>query len=1250
MREDQNHIGVDTKKKKNGSIGSIFMHADGLDWFLMVLGVFGAMGDGFSSPVMMYFIGRIVNNIGDVSKITPSTFMHNVNKYSLALSYFASASFFTSFLEGYCWTRTSERQAARMRVKYLKAVLRQDVSYFDLHVTSKSEVLTCVSSDSLVIQEVLSEKVPNFLMNFFRFVGSYIAAFVLLWKLAIVAFPFVVLLVIPGLIYGKTMMGLARRIREESNKAGTIAEQAIFSIRTVYSFVGESKTINAFSDALQGSVKLGLRQGLAKGLAIGSNGVVFAIWSFMVYYGSRLVMYHGAKGGTVFAVGSVICIGGSALGASLSELKYITEACVAGERIMEMIKRVPNIDSENMAGVILEKVSGEVEFDHVKFIYPSRPDNVILNDFCLRIPAGKTLALVGGSGSGKSTVISLLQRFYDPIEGEIRLDGVAYHRLQLKWLRSQMGLVSQEPTLFATSIKKNMLFGREDANEEEIVEAAKAANAHDFISQLPQGYNTQVGEKGVQISGGQKQKIAIARAIIKKPQILLLDEATSALDSESERKVQEALDKIVLDRTTIIIAHRLSTIRDAHVIIVLENGKIMEMGSHDELIQNNNGYYTSLVHFQQVEKSKNDAFFHPLISNGDMQNTSSHMARHSVSTNSMAQFSFVDGDNTEKVRDDDQKLPSPSFWRLLSSNLREWKQTCFGCLSALLFGAIEPLYAFAMGSMVSIFFLSNHDEIKRKIILYSLFFVGLAVLSLVLNIIQHYSFAYMGEYLTKRLKEKMLSKILNFEIAWFDRDENSTGVVCSRLIKEANIVRSLVGDKMAQLVQTISSVVIACTMGLIIAWRYAIVIIVVQPIIIACFYTRCVLLKGMSEKAIKAQDKSSKIAIEAISNFRTITSFSSQDHVIKMLKKAQEGPSHESIQQSWFVGIGLGCARSLKTLTQALEFWYGGKLVFHDYITSKALFEICLIFANIGRVIADASSLANDIAKGVTVSGLVFSILDRNTKIEPHETNAYKPQKLTGDIELQDVYFAYPSRPNVMIFQDFSMKIEAGKSTALVGQSGSGKSTIIGLIERFYDPLEGIVTMDGIDIRSYHLRSLRNYIALVSQEPTLFNGTIRENIAYGAFDKTNEAEIIEAARIANAHDFIASMKDGYDTWCGDRGLQLSGGQKQRIAIARAVLKNPNVLLLDEATSAIDSQAENVVQNALERVMVGRTSVVVAHRLNTIKNCNQIVVLDKGRVVEEGNHTSLLAKGPNGVYYSLASLQRSLVTTSVINTE
>ncbi|KAG2383942.1 hypothetical protein LR48_Vigan393s000100 [Vigna angularis] len=1247
--DHNNSISMVVKNKKSGSIRSIFMHADGLDMFLMIFGLIGAIGDGLGTPLVLFITSKIMNNIGNFSGGIDSTFLDSINKNALVLLYLACGSFVACFLEGYCWTRTGERQAARMRVRYLKAVLRQEVAYFDLHVSSTSEVITSVSNDSLVIQDVLSEKVPNFLMNASMFVASYIVGFALLWRLTLVGFPFVVLLVIPGFMYGRTLMGLASKMREEYDKAGTVAEQAISSIRTVYSFVGESKTIDAFSDALQGSVKLGLRQGLAKGIAIGSNGVVFAIWAFISYYGSRLVMYHGAKGGTVFAVGAAIALGGLALGAGLSNVKYLSEASTAGERIMEVIKRVPKIDSDNMGGEILEEVCGEVEFEDVKFVYPSRPDSVILKEFSLRVPAGKTVALVGGSGSGKSTVISLLQRFYDPVEGEIRVDGVAIHRLQLKWLRSQMGLVSQEPALFATTIKENILFGREDATEEEVLQAAKASNAHNFISQLPQGYHTQVGERGIQMSGGQKQRIAIARAIIKKPRILLLDEATSALDSESERVVQEALDKAAVGRTTIIIAHRLSTIRNADVIAVMQSGKIMEMGSHHELIQNDNGLYTSLVRLQQAKDEREDTPFHPLappsslssssISNKDNHNTSSR--RLSLVSRSSSANSIPRGDDVvEDVVEEDMKLPLPSFRRLLALNIPEWKQACMGCLNAVLFGAIQPVYAFSMGSVISVYFLPDHDEIKEKTRIYSLCFLGLAVFSLVVNILQHYNFAYMGEYLTKRIRERMLSKILTFEVGWFDQDENSTGAVCSRLAKEANVVRSLVGDRMALVVQTISAVVIAFTMGLVIAWRLAIVMIAVQPIIIACFYTRRVLLKSMSSKAIKAQDESSKIAAEAVSNLRTITAFSSQERILKMLEKAQEGPSHESIRQSWFAGVGLACSQSLTFCTWALDFWYGGKLVFKGIISAKALFETFMILVSTGRVIADAGSMTNDLAKGSDAVGSVFAILDRYTKIEPDdETDGHKPEKLTGKIELHDVHFAYPARPNVMIFQGFSIRIDAGKSTALVGQSGSGKSTIIGLIERFYDPLKGIVAIDGRDIKQYHLRSLRKHIGLVSQEPTLFGGSIRENIAYGACNKVDESEIIEAARAANAHDFIASLKDGYETWCGDRGVQLSGGQKQRIAIARAILKNPEVLLLDEATSAFDSQSEKLVQDALDRVMVGRTSVVVAHRLSTIQNCDQIAVLDKGKVVEKGTHSSLLAQGPSGAYYSLVSLQR-----------
>ncbi|PNY18107.1 ABC transporter B family member 15-like protein [Trifolium pratense] len=399
----------------------------------------------------------------------------------------------------------------------------------------------------------------------------------------------------------------------------------------------------AFSNALQGTVNLGLKQGLAKGLAIGSNGFVFAIWSFMCYYGSRLVMYHGAKGGTVFAVGATIALGGLwrvLLMDSQWWCKWMKKLTFEGD----------SLEGENVAG--------------------------------------KTVALVGESGSGKSTLIALLQRFYDPIGGEILVDGVAINKLNIKWLRSIMGLVSQEPSLFATSIKENIIFGKEDATEDEIVEAAKICNAHDFISLLPQGYNTQVGERGVQLSGGQKQRIAIARAIIKKPRILLLDEATSALDTKSERLVQQALDNATIDCTTIVIAHRLSTIQNANIIAVVHGGKINEIGSHNELLQNNTGVYSSLVHNQQTDK--------------------------------------------ERV---EEETVTTTFTK------RDPQITCF----------VDPT------TLVE-------DE---------------------KNNINNVNFN--EEYLTKRVRESMLSKIITFEVAWFDCDENSSGAVCSRLANDANV-------------------------------------------------------------------------------------------------------------------------------------------------------------------------------------------------------------------------------------------------------------------------------------------------------------------------------------------------------------------------------------------------------------------------------------------------------------------------------
>uniref|UniRef100_A0A0E0CH24 Multidrug resistance protein n=1 Tax=Oryza meridionalis TaxID=40149 RepID=A0A0E0CH24_9ORYZ len=1036
------------------------------------------------------------------------------------------------------------------------AVLRQDVEYFDLKKGSTAEVITSVSNDSLVVQDVLSEKLPNFVMNAAMFVGNYAFGFALMRQLMLVALPSVVLLIIPTFMYGRVVVDLARRIREQYTRPGAIAEQAMSSVRTVYSFVAERTTMAQFSAALEESVRLGLKQGLAKGVAIGSNGITFAILAFNVWYGSRLVMSHGYKGGTVFVVCYAVIQGGLALGSGLSNVKYLSEASSAAERILEVIRRVPKIDSESDTGEELGNIAGDVEFRNVEFCYPSRPESPIFVSFSLRVPAGRTVALVGGSGSGKSTVIALLERFYDPLAGEVTVDGVDIRRLRLKWLRAQMGLVNQEPALFATSIRENILFGKEDATAEEVVAAAKAANAHSFISQLPQGYDTQ------------------------SPKILLLDEATSALDTESEGVVQEALDLASMGRTTIVIAHRLSTICNADIIAVMQSGEVKELGPHDELIANENGLYSSLVLLQQTRDSNEIDEIGVTGSTSALGQSSSHSMsrRFSAASRSSSARSLGDArdaDNTEKP-----KLPVPSFRRLLMLNAPEWKQALMGSFSAVVFGGIQPAYAYAMGSMISVYFLTDHAEIKAKTRTYALIFVGLAVLSFLINIGQHYNFGAMGEYLTKRIREQMLAKILTFEIGWFD----------------------------------------------------------LQPLIIVCFYARRVLLKSMSKKSIHAQAESSKLAAEAVSNLRTITAFSTQERILRLFDQSQDGPSKESIRQSWFAGLGLGTAMSLMACSWTIGFWYSGKLMAEHKITAKEIFQTFIILASTGRVIAEAGSMTTDLAKGADAVASVFAVLDRETEIDPDNPQGYKPEKLKGKVDIRGVDFAYPSRPDVIIFKGFTLSIQPGKSTALVGQSGSGKSTIIGLIERFYDPIRGSVKIDGRDIKAYNLQALRRHIGLVSQEPTLFAGTIRENIVYGT-ETASEAEIEDAARSANAHDFISNLKDGYGTWCGERGVQLSGGQKQRIAIARAILKNPAILLLDEATSALDSQSEKVVQEALDRVMIDRTSVVVAHRLSTIQNCDLITVLEKGIVVEKGTHASLMAKGPSGTYFSLVSMKQ-----------
>ncbi|XP_072964824.1 ABC transporter B family member 9-like [Typha angustifolia] len=1258
----------DGGKKRGGGgdekipLYKLFAFADPLDAALMAVGAVAALVNGLAMPMMTFIFGQLINAFGNADH---DSVVHEVSKVVVNFLYLAAAAGVSAFLQVSCWMVTGERQAARIRGLYLKTILRQDIAFFD-NETTTGEVVGRMSGDTILIQEAIGEKVGKFIQLVSTFFGGFIIAFIKGWLLSLVMLSCIPPIVLAGGIMSLIITKLSSRGQMAYAEAGNVVEQTIGSIRTVVSFTGEKRAIDKYNLFIKTAYRSAVHEGTAAGMGIGSVLlIVFCSYGLAIWFGSKLIIEKGYQGGNVINVMMAIMSGAMSLGQASPCINAFSAGQAAAYKMFETIYRKPEIDAYNMRGIVLEDIKGDIELKDIYFSYPARPDQLIFDGFSLHVPSSTTMALVGQSGSGKSTVIGLVERFYDPQAGEVLIDGVNLKQLKLTWIREKIGLVSQEPVLFTTTIKENILYGKEGATQEEIKRAIELANAAKFIDKMPNGLDTMVGEHGTQLSGGQKQRIAIARAILKNPKILLLDEATSALDAESERIVQDALVRIMVDRTTIVVAHRLSTVRNADKISVVHRGQLVEQGSHEELIKDPDGAYSQLIRLQEINRQKEDANSVELEKLRPTFNASSSLRQsnsrrlssdrsisrgssfggsgnHSfvISFNLPAAVTLQTGKPTEELSEQDQnvnKVKEPvSIRRLAYLNKPELPILLLGSIAAAINGVILPVFGILLSSAIKIFYEPPH-KLRKDARFWALMYVLLGAISLVIVPIQQYMFGVAGGKLIERVRFLSFRRVVHQEISWFDEPSNSSGAIGARLSADASSIRSLVGDSLSLILQNMFTVIAGVVISMVANWKLALIVLFFLPCMAMQGYAQMKFLKGFSADAKKTYEEASQVANDAVSGIRTVASFCAERKVMTTYQTMCENPVKQGVRQGIISGIGYGLSYVLLYCSYALCFYIGARFIHDGSATFAQVFRVFFSLTMTALGVSQSSAFGPDVTKAKDSAASIFEILDRKSKIDASSDEGSELVNVRGEVEFQNVSFKYPTRLDVQIFRDLCLTIPSGKTVALVGESGCGKSTVIALLERFYDPNAGTILLDGLDIKSLRLNWLRQQMGLVGQEPALFNDTIGANIAYGKQGEVSEEEIVAVAKAANVHHFIASLPQGYNTHVGERGVQLSGGQKQRIAIARAILKNPKILLLDEATSALDAESERVVQEALEKVMVGRTSVVVAHRLSTISGADVIAVVKDGVIAEQGRHEALIKK-ENGVYASLIALQ------------
>ena len=1270
--------------EKDVSLFHIYHHlAEPIDYLYMVLAIIGSIGAGLALPIMSYLSTDLFSETGNTSEYASdiqllySRVEHIFNLQIKRFLIVGAIIFVCNFLSICFWTLMGSRMCHRLKRNYFTVILSQEQGWFDEN--NAFEFATKVQAQLEQVEMGIGEKFGQILTMLSQCIISFIFAFITSWKITLVMLtiaPFIIadVLVLVNALRTGIIMG-----RKTWEKAGGLAEEMLYNIKTVASFANFEYEMRRFNEKVELCYQLDLgtvyRLAVCIGILIMLLNCSFVI---AICYGRTLIgkdintnKGRDFKGADVMTAAFCTLMGIMGIGLTAPNLKIIQESCTATSDYFTLYEREPQMDySQSIEKPPRDTVQGRIEFRDIKFIYPSDPnERVILEHLNLLFEPGKKVALVGESGCGKSTTVNLIERLYESTGGEILIDGIEIKRYDVKYLRSLIGYVQQEPVLFNKSIRDNLIFGREEQIKElgdidELIQnACDEAYATEFVSKLPDQLDYVVGIKGSKLSGGQKQRIAIARAILCKPKLLILDEATSALDTKSEKEVQRALDNISQKNvTTVIIAHRLSTIKNADLIYAIKEGHVVEQGTHKQLLELN-GYYAGLVRSQLAQdeiETKEEM---------EMQSKKSSLKRRN--TDEEVQFQ-----NREEEIYTEEEAVKVNPCRVLKEVTNE--NCCaliFAIIGAAGVGCSQPLnglvMAHAMNGLNSMYQTIRYDKGLK----FSMIFLGLAVLQGFFNFLMIWMFARIGVSLCRIYRKKVLKKYLQLHMSFYDITKNAPGALLTRLSIDTMQLNNLVLSVVGSTVQCSFTFVLGLILGCIYEYRLTLVMFCFVPFIAIAIIIRRGLNRGSGKRGVKANVEAGGILSECVTNTKTIYSFNFQEAAVDMYMGVLEYHRRQFLRDSIiagiFVGLGQFCvfAGNCAVMAMAKHYILTGQIDSEDM--GLAMNIVMTSAGGIGNGLAQLG----DLKKANIAFRSIYSTLDTETLINPYKRDnegKISAENIKGKIELRHVYFAYPTRPEQVILKDVSLIVYPGQQAALVGYSGSGKSTIIQLLTRFYDVEEGKgeILIDDVNIKEYNLYQLRKKIGLVSQEPILFKRSVLENVRYGRLDATDE-ECIEAARQANIMKFFTKEKMNQvldvgkksqdkkkkkkeekkeekkddpnnpnattveqpeEEKVGTKEDPVSGGEKQRLAIARAFLKDPTILLLDEATSALDKDSEKLVQASLDKLSQNRTSIAIAHRLSTIEGCDQIFVLENGRLVEQGTHEELM--NLKNKYYTL----------------